>query len=241
MGFNAISAIKGAVSAHPKSTKAVLVGTGVAGVALGVTACVSSPPTDAKTVASNLFHPFDKNHDSSIAPDEATIEKTRYGREDNVTFRFKNQDGSYTETGTTKQYEQTYDNSVDKIRSAAGGADAIASWQEIGDFALKNFDKADKEGVKDGMLDGKEQRKFKAEYGEKRVNFGTAEQVSSTVFFRQVDSPTFSSGIVYSDKPNYDSGPIYDGGPIYDDGPIRDDGPVYDDGPVRDEGPSYGD
>lgn len=232
---NAISALKHTMAEHPRATKVIGTAAGAAGLIGVVSACTSkAPPTDASTVASSRYHEFDKNADGSIAPDEATIKMQKTWTDEDMWTRTYIGNGNYLEVGTTKIMQQDYERSIDKIRSAAAGADAIASWKEIGDFAVKNFDTPDKNGRKDGMLDGKEQKAFGKAYGEEQRNVGNQQVLSSSPFVRTYHDP-------YYEPPRYDDGygSNVDPGPIYDRGSDVDPGPVYHGGSDVDEGPGY--
>lgn len=203
---NQLGVVARAIGAHPKALKLGLLGTGLAGSAALLTGCSTKdskpdPATDAATVASNMYHDFDANHDGSISPDESSIPQARTWNQDTVNVRFPIGNGQFTEIGSTKTYRQNYDRSIDKVRAAAGGADAIASWQEIGKFALDNFDQPGRFGLKDHKLDATEQANFAQAYGEQDIDRGGPDVIAQTPFVRTTNVPNNNPAPGYPDVP----------------------------------------
>ncbi len=239
MGFNAIGRT---IAEHPRIATAV--GLGALGIgALALTACTSQQPAkEGTTFASDTFGDYDSNRDGSIGLDES---RRGWGQDRSVSYQ-QRIDPYYVRV-YSNHYHDSWQMSVDKIVRAAGGNDAVASWQEIGDFAVRTYDAADRKGVKDGVLDAREQQQFLREYGADRVDY-RSDYTGTT--YTDVWSPEYT---------NPDPGPVYvpseprdpDPGPVYDPSEPNgsDPGPVYNPGGSgnstdpgnSDDGPVYGD
>ncbi|MCW2960634.1 MAG: hypothetical protein JWM90_1021 [Thermoleophilia bacterium] len=133
---------------------------GATAVGLGLAACTPTPPKDPQTMAVDEFGEYDANGDDGVGSDEATL----HWETDIYPRTTSNRIGDWVYS-TTEQRRDTFDTSIEKLVRASKGNDAVASWQEIGNFALKRFDQD-----KDNMLDRGEVGNFIQEYGADKYN-----------------------------------------------------------------------
>jgi hypothetical protein len=159
-----------------------------AGVLLALTACAPRQPKDGATFASDEFGAWDTAPaDGSIALDEALVPMRHVYTKEREMSRFRSGD-TVTISGYRETYETTWNSSIAPLVRAAGGTDAVASWEELGKFALDHYDTAGKTGEKDGVLSGAEQRAFLREYGPVAQDEHT-ELIARSAYTRQISDP----------------------------------------------------
>lgn len=135
------------------------IGAGIA--AIGVLAACSKPEDPQLSIVDE-FGDFDRNSDNMFSQDE--IRRHERGSSFvNDTDRLFRVDDNYVMVRDEIAHRE-YDHSMHKAYAAARGTDAYASVQELTALAMR-FDKADKNGVKDGLLNGDERGDFLDTYG----------------------------------------------------------------------------
>jgi hypothetical protein len=138
----------------------IAIGAGLAvGTALLLSACGKDEDPQAKVLKD--FQPFDTDRNNEWSKDEL-VRRTETRPYPVTVGRLRISD-DYVQVTQNIQHDITTSN-MSRAYAGARGNDAIASLAELTSLAL-SFDQADKNGVKNGLLDGSERRAFEAAYG----------------------------------------------------------------------------
>jgi hypothetical protein len=146
---------------------------GVSAVGVGVAACSSAPPPrTGADAAKAYFGQFDKDpKDDRLSRDEVKVPWRSSLKESTEVNAVR--EGNII-THEIMDYHTIGNSSVEKIFNAAKGSDAYASWKEIGDVVVAQFDGSDGR-KKDGLLSEKERSNMMVEYGSRMVDLSYEE------------------------------------------------------------------